>query len=339
VRRVKFELIGGLEVEFADRDQGIRQVYGLAEEGTRLPLVVFGPEGCGKSAWMRQAAEIFREEGFDTIYINPLERKVLADVGVEDVKRRLLEVAREASPSAWAKAAELLVTLAQLLLEAGRRKLAILVDEPFQLIGSGREAALYVKGLLGLIEYPPKSYERIVAIIATSEGRSRREIGRHLWANLQPMWNMPREGFRRLYEALPGDKPDFEDIWRLTGGSPRMLAQLYQEGWNPDRFTRRLIESKELTPKFISRWRVWLEAAVEDPDALWEPETPEQLVEQLVERNLIVYNLHTRDPWLWIDTPPPERDLELGIGRHVAWQTPLHREAVRRALAEERGGA
>ncbi|GAB6944937.1 hypothetical protein JCM14467A_17190 [Vulcanisaeta sp. JCM 14467] len=34
----------------------------------------------------------------------------------------------------------------------------------------------------------------------------------------------------------------------------------------------------------------------------------------------------------WIDEPPPERDPELGIGRYVAWQTPLHREAVRKAL-------
>jgi hypothetical protein len=32
------------------------------------------------------------------------------------------------------------------------------------------------------------------------------------------MWNMPREGFRQLYETLPGEKPPFEDVWRLTGG-------------------------------------------------------------------------------------------------------------------------
>ncbi|MEM1599103.1 MAG: AAA family ATPase, partial [Pyrobaculum sp.] len=39
-----------------------------------------------------------------------------------------------------------------------------------------------------------------------------------------------------------------------------------------------------------------------------------------------------RDPWFWVGELPPEKDLELGIGRRVAWQTPLHREAVRRAL-------
>jgi hypothetical protein len=35
-------------------------------------------------------------------------------------------------------------------------------------------------------------------------------------------------------------------------------------------------------------------------------------------------------PWFWIDEPPPEKDLELGIGKDVAWQSPLHREAVKR---------
>ena len=43
--------------------------------------------------------------------------------------------------------------------------------------------------------------------------------------------------------------------------------------------------------------------------------------------------MYDRDPIFWIDEPPPERDPELGIGKEVAWQTPLHREAVKRAIA------
>jgi hypothetical protein len=27
-------------------------------------------------------------------------------------------------------------------------------------------------------------------------------------------------------------------------------------------------------------------------------------------------------------------DLELGVGRHIAWQTPIHREAVKRAITQ-----
>jgi hypothetical protein len=82
----------------------------------------------------------------------------------------------------------------------------------------------------------------------------------------------------------------------------------------------------------VKKWRKHLEEAVEDPDALWRADTPEELVEELVARNLIVYNMYDRESWFWIDQPPPEKDPELGIGKHAAWQTPMHRGAVRRAL-------
>ncbi|NAZ32789.1 MAG: hypothetical protein GU356_00590 [Pyrobaculum sp.] len=58
------------------------------------------------------------------------------------------------------------------------------------------------------------------------------------------------------------------------------------------------------------------------------------LLERLVDINVLIGSITYRDPPLWVDQLPPERDLELGIGRHVAWHTLLHRAAVRRALQE-----
>jgi len=57
-------------------------------------------------------------------------------------------------------------------------------------------------------------------------------------------------------------------------------------------------------------------------------------MQKLIELNLIISSIIYRDLELWIDQPPPQKDLELGIGKHIAWQTPLHREAVRKALQE-----
>jgi hypothetical protein len=57
---------------------------------------------------------------------------------------------------------------------------------------------------LNTIEHPVYDYEKIVVLVASSEGVSRREIGRHFWAELRPMWNMPKEGFRQLYEKTAG---------------------------------------------------------------------------------------------------------------------------------------
>ena len=95
-----------------------------------------------------------------------------------------------------------------------------------------------------------------------------------------------------------------------------------------------VLREKRLTAEFVRRWRRWLEEAVEDPEMLWTGDAPEELIKELEARNLVVYNMYDRDLYFWIDQPPPERDPELGIGKNAAWQTPLHREAVRMALRE-----
>jgi hypothetical protein len=152
------------------------------------------------------------------------------------------------------------------------------------------------------------------------------------------MWNMSRRGFEELYKQIPEPKPDVEEAWRITGGNPWILAQLHQAKWDADGVVKSLIASKNLdtiAPTLSPEEREWLRQAVEDPDTLLAREKL-PLIEKLVELNLIVDAVTYRDPPLWIDQPPPQRDLELGIGKRVAWHTPLHREAVKRALAEAR---
>ena len=333
MRRVRLPFLPGLPVEFVDRDAAIGQVVDWGERSTRYPVVIFGPEGCGKSALLRQAAEVLRELDYDVVYVDAARRDFIAHTDVAEVARKLVEAASETSGIAQIKLANLAIDIIKELVKRGKKRVAVLVDEAFQAIGI-EKAGLYVKSLLSLIEYPPGDYERIVAVAATSEGLSRAEIGRHRWSLAMPMWNMPREGFRQLYDKVPGQKPPFEEAWRWTGGNPDMLSKLYTANWDKDAVVTWLIREKGLTPDFVARWRGWLERVVEDPEALWSPDAPEELIRRLVERNLILYNIYEREQIFWVDQPPPERDLELGIGRNAAWQTPMHREAVRRALRE-----
>jgi len=223
------------------------------------------------------------------------------------------------------------------LLKRRKKKIAVTADDASQAIGLDKAA--YVKGLLNMIEHPQYEYENIVVLVATGEGMTRREIGRHLWAHLTPMWNMSKEGFQELYERLPGPKPPFEEAWRLTGGNPGLLRKLYTTKWDFDVVVNLFIEEKRVD-RFVKSLttveRRVLEEAVEEPDVFWhhlQEEYVRRLLDVLVEKNMVL-ELYTRKPYLWIDAPPPERDPELGIGRRVAWQTPLHREAVRKALQE-----
>jgi hypothetical protein len=335
VKRITLKLAPGVKTEFTDRDRALAQVVEWAEKSTRWPVVVFGPEGCGKTAFLRQAAETLRELGYDVFYIDPLHRFFIAHTEAREAVRRLAEAASEAFGIAQLKLATLALDVGRELLERwGRKRVAILVDDVFQAVGLDK-AGIYVKSLLNLIEYPPRSYEGIVAVVATSEGLSRREIGRHRWGRLMMMWNMPREGFQRLYDKLPGPKPPFEDVWMWTGGNPSALAVLYENRWRWDDAVRVFIEQRgvayiirSLTPTE----RAWLEEAVGDPDTLFVRERM-SLLNKLVEMN-VVAKVMGRYEYLWVDEPPPERDPEQGVGKNVAWQTPLHREAVRRALRE-----
>ncbi|KUO83143.1 MAG: AAA family ATPase, partial [Pyrobaculum sp. JCHS_4] len=246
MRRVAVKF-ANLDVEFVDREVGLGQVATWAERGALFPVVIFGPEGCGKTAFLRQAAEVLRGFGYDVVYVDVSHVDFTAHTDVAEVARRLAEAASEVSGVAEVKLAYLAIEVIKELIRRGKKRVAVLVDEAFQAIGI-EKAGLYVKKLLNLVEYPPRDYERIIAVAATSEGVSRSEIGRHRWADVMPMWNMPREGFQQLYEKLPGPKPPFEEAWRLAGGNPGMLSRLYLTSWDSGAVVTRLIREKRLTP-------------------------------------------------------------------------------------------
>jgi len=297
-----------LDIEFVDRDVALRQVEDWANKSTWYPVVIFGPEGCGKTAFLRQTVEALRELDYNVLYLHPLDRVFMAEVDEPDVKSLFLDLVRQTlADEKWGRIALAVFDLVRELLRRRKRRVAVIADDVFQAIGLNNAAA-YVKGLLNMIEHPVYDYEKIVILIATSEGLSRSEIGRHRWAHLTPMWNMPREGFQQLYEKLPEPKPPFNEVWKWAGGNPNVLRELYMAGWSKDAVVAQLIREKRLTPDFIARWRVWLEKVVNDPEALWSPDVPEELIRQLVERNLIVYNIYERKQVFWIDQPPPERD-------------------------------
>jgi energy-coupling factor transporter ATP-binding protein EcfA2 len=333
MRRVKLRF-AGLEVEFADRERALQQVLEWAERGTWHPVVVFGPEGCGKTAWLKQAAELLKEKGYEVFYIHPLDKLVYAEVTVPGLREAFLQLARRAfAEEAPGRIAWAVFDFVRNLLKARKSKVAVVADDVFQAIGLN-QAAAYVKGLLNTIEHPTYDYENMVVIVATSEGVSRREIGRHRWASLMPMWNMSREGFEELYKQVPGPKPNVEEAWKLTGGNPEMLANLHQAKWDADKVVAEIARRKKLAALLLSlspEEREWLRQAVEDPDTLFARERI-PLMEKLAELNLIVESIEGRESWYWIDQPPAERNLEIGIGWHAAWQSPLHREAVKRAL-------
>ena len=76
LKRVRLSF-AGLEVEFVDRERALKQIEGLAEKGAYPVHVVYGPEGCGKTALLKQAKAMLEEEfGYYVVYVNPLAEQV-----------------------------------------------------------------------------------------------------------------------------------------------------------------------------------------------------------------------------------------------------------------------
>jgi len=331
VKRIKLTF-AGREMEFIDREGALEQVAKLAERGTYTVHVIYGPEGCGKTALLKQAKAVLEEEfGYHVLYANPLAKRAEEILQYSPTAKELVEKAFSVFSDPLAKAVDLAINVAGWIMQKFRRsRVAVLMDDIFQAVGI-ENAEAYVKALLNLIEYPSADYDKIVVLVASSEGITRERVGRHRWATIKIMWNMPRSGFEQLYDVLPDPKPPFDEAWKWTGGNPDVLEGLFEAGWDVERVVEDLAVDKGLSAAFAERWRAHLAKALEDPDYLWEEPEAEGLAKELVEKNLVVL-LKGRRPDAWIDQPPPEKDPELGIGKYYAWQTPLHREAVKRAL-------
>lgn len=98
MKRVKLRF-AGLTIDFVDREQALNRVLDWADKGVSNVKVVFGPEGCGKTAWLRQSAELLKGLGFDVIYFNPVEREVFIELELYDLRKEFLRFVEDLAKS------------------------------------------------------------------------------------------------------------------------------------------------------------------------------------------------------------------------------------------------
>lgn len=231
---------------FINREAELEWVREYARRSHATPFVIYGPEGCGKTALALEAVRRFSSwyAGGIALYIDGKARRaaeaVKSNVNIGDVLAEVGGLAGSVGRSAARLAVWLLGKIVEKIAERFAPMNILVVDELFSAVGvsEGALAVKYAKELgdrvlrskkAELGEIPKPLAEASVSyLIFSSEGSSRRELSRHNWAHIALMWNMGERGFQQLGEILGA--PDFSAAWRLCGGQPPLPFPISRAG-------------------------------------------------------------------------------------------------------------
>lgn len=341
------------EPRFVNRVEEINALKTYCSSFRALPLYIYGPEGCGKTRllkeFVKRFSEFFGEESI-AIYIDALEERdiehaLLASVKWEeffklslDAVKDFLQVGIPLGQALSRSISRLIDRIAKGFYKGSLRDkyILIVVDDIARAIGLNR-VEWYVKWLYELMwklaeEYRPKA---INIIATTSEGTSRKLVGRHSYAGIELVWNLDKSAFKELfYELNPPGNVDFNSVWRLLGGNPRKLVELARRfNWSIEDmlvdYSRRLhsIVTSIAREGLLDK----LELVLEDVDSLEKirDKDMERLENILEDNNLILYKYTTT-----ITGGEVAEDSEIGVGKYYAWQTPLYRIVLKNILDE-----
>ncbi len=360
-----------MEPQFVGRARELEDIRDRNRLQRVKPYFIHGPEGCGKSRLFLEAVRRFGDWFDDglAVYVNAEEardprkifyiavgRGVRVAKGAKDLVAGAVRAAMEflnigggsLAGSAVALAiAPILDRLYVKLKLMGVDRVLIIVDEPMRYIADANEISGYAKSLYNIMNFrrggEPLFGKILNIYVLTSEGLSRDVLSRHSYVGQDFLWYLSREEYEELYYKLleiyrppdPSRSVSFDDVWRLYGGSPRRLIELaLDHGWDVRAHLEKIYDEKKI-PRIVYNAREEglldnLAAVTEDPDNMYRMSGMLRLIKILVQENLVI-ELPSGKGIGGIEIP---RNRELGVGRYWAWQVPVYRELIARAVRE-----
>ncbi|CCC81966.1 ATP-binding protein [Thermoproteus tenax] len=301
------------------------------------PFLLYGPLGCGKTTLAQRVAERAEELfGGDVVvlYINARAKRAknaLFTNAVQWLKEALSIFAKAVAGEVGEFLARTAVDIALYFAEKTSKDILLIVDEFHR---AYREDPVgWVKYFMDLMEHPTMRDEGLRdkiynVVLITSEYTAVERILPKGYADPYMVWNLAREEFRELHEAL-SPPIDFEALWRTCGGNPRCAGDLMELGWDVERYIKAIVKRERVDKMAREAAKLGavelLRRATEDPDVLDQPGA-ERLERLLYKYNKVLELTET------IAGGKPPRDPVIGIGERYAWHWPALRDAVAKTL-------
>ena len=325
----KFFELERSEIEFIDREYEVERLFkNVFSNVLSWNFVIYGPWGCGKTEFARALTYTLNQfDDFQVIYVNLAEEeysRIFVHVK-KDVKQYLISLI-ETSFGEVGKLVLNLYMLFQNLIEKIKlqdKHLIFIIDE---ITRSLNRYKISIRDFISSMDKKVHEVRNLInsrtfyTIILTSEQTAVnyfiRESGKSL--NVYMMWHLPKNDFEKLLEEL-NCPLDFDEVWKISGGCPRVAIELAYLNWNVETWLNRVrtnIRSiiDELYAEGINVLEILKNTNLK-PDEIART----KLLNKFLEKNLLIF-LPSRE---FIISKFVSNNEEW-IGNSWAWQLPVY---------------
>ncbi len=324
-----------LNVNFVNRENEFEKFLGLIKYHEEvnpvnsLIYVISGPWGCGKTEFAKALTYVLKDVDDIIISYMNLPRSSIEEEFFATTSKNIVEIMESLVRELLGDRVRLLLHVYDVVKYIASRirlkdkRIILIFDEVTVTL---ERYKVTIRDLIAglskeIYDLAWKYHCQVNVILLTSELTTmyyfKREEGKNLL--IYQMWHLSKKPFEQLLSKL-NCPLNFAMLWKLTGGNPRAIYELFSYKWNLEMWLDRIIEVTSSAFKEFCRVKGLTLGQI-----LGETRNVMENIDNLelhpIWDFLLKYNLVTQLYNKWLNKRPEET---YWIGRHVAFQMPVY---------------